>query len=259
MSDIQHFINLHQQNEPLIIGNSWNARSAMTFEKLGFKALATSSAAVAEALGYRDGEEIPFDEYLFIVKRIKASTRLPLSVDMETGFGKTAEEVVANLQRLHEAGVVGINIEDSSIQNGTRKLHDAAWFAKKLSDITSALKAKNIRIFINTRIDTFILRMPDARDESIRRIDIYQQTGADGIFLPCITDIDDIKAVVAATQLPINVMCMPNLPDFKTLRSVGVKRISLADFPYGYAYGELETATQKVLADGNFSAFFPKK
>lgn len=259
MKDVEHFISLHQQEYPLLIGNSWNARSAMIFGKLGFQALATSSAAVAEALGYRDGEDISFEEYLFIVKRIAASTKLPLSVDLETGFGKTIGEIVSNILRLREAGVVGINLEDSSLQNGARKIHDPASFAKKLSDIISGLRSNNQEIFINARIDTYILRMPDARDEAIRRINIYGQTGINGIFVPCITDINDIRVVVASTKLPVNVMCMPDLPDFKTLKAAGVKRISLADFPYAHVYKELENATVKVLADGNFAAFFPKK
>jgi hypothetical protein len=124
---------------------------------------------------------------------------------------------------------------------------------KKLSGITSALRSNNQQIFINTRIDPFILRMPEARDESIRRINIYQQTGVDGIFLPCITDIGDIRAAVSSTKLPINVLCMPDLPDFKMLKAAGVKRISMGDFAYAHIYKELEKATVKVLADGTFS------
>lgn len=259
MNEVEKFTALHDQSEPLLIGNSWNALSAMTFEKLGFQALATSSSAVAEDLGYEDGENISFEEYLFIVKRIKASTKLPLSVDLETGFGKTTEEVISNIRRLHEAGVVGINIEDSSIQNGVRRQHDAATFAKKLSDITTGLKSRNVPMFINTRIDTFILKVPDTRAESIRRIRIYEQTGVNGIFLPCITDLDDIKAAVAATKLPVNVMCMPDLPDFNLLKAAGVRRISLADFPHSYVYRELESATAQVLGEGNFSAYFQRK
>ena len=258
MNDTQYFIDLHHQDEPLLIGNVWNAQSAMVFQKLGFQAIATSSAAVAEALGYKDGEDISFDEYLFIVKRIKASTNLPLSVDLETGFGKTTGEVISNIERLHKLGVVGINLEDSSIQNGARSIHDAAWFAKKLSDITSGLKEKNIRMFINARCDTFILRIPDARAEAIRRMNIYEQAGADGIFLPCITDLDDIKAAASSTRLPLNVLCMPNLAGFKSLKSAGVRRISMGDFAYAWLYKELENVTTTILADGNFSALFPK-
>src|SRR5262249_26319728 len=133
MNNVQYFIDLHKQADPLMIANVWNAESAKVFERTGFKAIATSSAAVAEALGYRDGEEMSFEEYLFIVKRIRASVNLPLSVDLETGFGKTPDEIISNIEKLSQLGVVGINIEDSSITNGTRKIHDAATFSRKLS------------------------------------------------------------------------------------------------------------------------------
>jgi 2-methylisocitrate lyase-like PEP mutase family enzyme len=256
MNNTQYFTDLHAQNDPLMIANVWNAQSATVFTKLGFKALATSSAAVAEALGYRDGEEMSFEEYVFIVKRILASSKLPLSVDLETGFGKSTDEVIANIELLHKIGVAGINIEDSSIQDGTRRIHDAGVFASRLSQIISSLRTKNIRIFINTRCDAFILRMPDARAEAIRRIKIYEPTGVDGIFLPCITDIDDIKAAVQSTRLPLNVLCMPNLPDFKSLKSAGVRRISMGDFVYAYLYKELEHVAGRIMAAGNFSPLF---
>jgi 2-methylisocitrate lyase-like PEP mutase family enzyme len=253
---VQHFLELHQQNEPLMIGNVWNVPSARVFQKAGFQAIATSSAAVAEALGYRDGEELSFEEYLFIVKRIRASVDLPLSVDLETGFGKTTGEVISNIEKLSQLGVVGINIEDSSVANGVRRIHDAGTFSKKLTEIVVGLKSRNIPMFINTRCDTFLLRMADARDEAIRRMNIYEQTGINGIFLPCITDINDIKATASATRLPLNVLCMPNLPDFELLGKVGVKRISMGDFAYAYLYKDLDRAVRKVMADGSFAAFF---
>jgi 2-methylisocitrate lyase-like PEP mutase family enzyme len=259
MNNTDLFFQLHHQQEPLLIANVWNAQSAMIYEQLGFKAIATSSAAVAEANGYKDGEQIPFDEYLYVIKRIIASTKIPLSVDMETGFGDTNEEVVDNLVQLHKLGVAGINIEDSRIENGKRKIHDVAWFADKLSVITRSLKSKNIRMFINVRCDTFILGLNDALAEATRRMNIYEQTGVDGIFLPCITSVADIKAAVSSTKLPLHVLCMPDLPDFKTLENAGVRRISMGDFAYAYLYKELGNVSRQILADGNFSALFPKK
>src|SRR5688572_26143183 len=117
-SSFDQFVKLHLQVEPLLIANVWNAQSARLFEKLKFKALATSSAAVASTLGYSDGEQMSFDEYIFVVKRIRAVTSLPLSVDLEGGYGATADEVVPNIKSLSREGVVGINIEDSTIVNG---------------------------------------------------------------------------------------------------------------------------------------------
>jgi len=250
------FVKLHQQDEPLLIANVWNAQSARLFEKLKFKALATSSAAVASTLGYSDGEQMTVDEYLFVVKRIRAITSLPLSVDLEGGYGAIAEEVVSNIKSLSKEGVVGINIEDSTMHNGTRKILDASIFADKLAQISAGLNLAEIQCFINVRCDAFLLGLPDTRDEAIKRIQLYEKQGVHGIFLPCITDLEDIKAAVQSTKLPLNVMCMPALPDFDALRGAGVKRISMGNFLNSYGYSMIEKATNEIIQKKNFSSLF---
>jgi 2-methylisocitrate lyase-like PEP mutase family enzyme len=255
-SSFDQFVKLHQQNEPLLIANVWNAQSARLFEKLKFKALATSSAAVASTLGYSDGEQMSVDEYLFVVKRIRAVTSLPLSVDLEGGYGAIADEVVPNIKTFSREGVVGINIEDSTIVNGTRKILDASVFADKLSQISAGLNLAGVDCFINVRCDAFLLSLPDARNEAIRRVKLYEQQGVHGMFLPCITHIDDIKAAVQSTKLPLNVMCMPALPDFETLRSAGVKRISMGNFVNTFGYSAMEKATNEIIQKKSFSPLF---
>lgn len=256
MDNFEYFNKLHQQADPLLIGNVWNAQSAKVLEKLKLQALATSSGAVAETLGYADGEEMSFDEYLFVIKRIKNSTALTLSVDLETGYGKSVDEIVANIKQLTEIGVVGINLEDSIIQASTRKIADAESFAEKLRQISSSLNSENIKIFINVRCDAFLLGVPDARNEGIRRMKLYESQGIHGLFLPCITDLEDIKASVNATHLPVNVMCMPNLPGFKDLKFAGVKRISMGNFFNRYLYEEMEKKTLQIMSDQSFSVLF---
>ena len=254
MSNFENFVNLHQQSEPLLIGNVWSAQSARVLENLKLKALATSSSAVAETLGYADGEVMSFEEYLFVVKRISASTHLQLSVDLEAGYGKSVDEIVANITKLHSLGVVGINLEDSIIEGGTRRMVSAETFAEKLGQISGALSSQGIRLFINVRCDAYLLGVPDARKEGIRRMKLYEAQGIHGQFLPCITNIDDIKASVAATQLPLNVMCMPNLPDFATLKSAGVKRISMGNSLNHAVYQVMEKKMQQVILNQNFSS-----
>lgn len=117
------FKQLHHGEEPLLLGNVWNVESAKVYEKLGYKALATSSSAVALSLGYEDGEQMSFEEYLYIIKRIKASVSIPLSVDLESGYGDI-DTIVSNILKLTEIGVSGINIEDTYVTGGTRKLTD---------------------------------------------------------------------------------------------------------------------------------------
>lgn len=256
MTDFDNFHKLHHQPEPLLIANVWDAQSARVFEQLKFKAIATSSAAVAAAFGYGDGEQMSFDEYLFVVKRIKASTSVPLSVDLESGYAKTANDIASNIKKLHTAGVAGINLEDSTISAGGRKSEDAPVFADKLKTIVASLKSAAASIFINVRCDAFLLPMPEARNEAVKRVKLYEVTGVHGMFLPCITNEQDIQAVVTATKLPVSVMCMPGLPDFVKLKSLGVKRISMANFVNEALYKDLEKIASRILTDGDFSSLF---
>lgn len=256
MTAIQRFRAMHEQDDPLLIGNVWDAQSARVYEKLGYQAVATSSSAVAFTLGYEDGENMSFDEYFYIVERILKSISIPLSVDLEGGYGKTADEIVLNISRLAEAGVVGINIEDSVIIYGTRKLLSTHDFYEKLNAAILKLKEQNIEIFVNVRIDPFLLGVENATQETIQRIKTIEKVGADGIFVPCITEIQDIENVINTSKLPFSVMCMAELPDFKTLKSLGVKRISSGNFLNGYIYGQLETALKAIGEAGSFSPIF---
>ncbi|MFZ4927945.1 isocitrate lyase/PEP mutase family protein [Chryseobacterium sp. Mn2064] len=256
MKNIQIFKELHQNSEPLLLGNVWNPQSAKLYEKQGYKALATSSSAVANSLGYEDGENMSFDEYLYIVERILQSVSIPLTVDLEGGYGKTSDEIVSNISKLAEMGVVGINIEDSVITSGTRKILDKEVFFKKLKSIVSKLKENKVDIFINLRTDAFLLGLENPVEEALQRIKLFEEAGVDGIFVPCITSEDDIEVIVNSTKLPVNVMCMPGLPDFKTLQNLGVKRISSGNFLNGYIYRNLEEKSSEIIKKQSFLPIF---
>jgi 2-methylisocitrate lyase-like PEP mutase family enzyme len=255
-SAFSQFKELHYQPEPLLLPNAWNAQSAKLFEQSNFKAIATSSVAVADALGYGDGEDMPFEEYLLMIRRIKASVSLPVTIDMEMGYGKTAETIADNFEQLYKLGIAGINIEDSVINDGKRSIDDAVAFGKKLEHILSLLKQRKVELFFNVRSDAFLLNLPNPRQEALKRIAIYEKTGAHGIFLPCITDVEDIKAVTAASSLPVNVMCMPNLPAFHILQDAGVKRISMAGFVNKAVYKQVEVLSKEILQKGSFAPLF---
>lgn len=256
MTNIQIFKELHQNNEPLLLGNVWNPQSAKVYEKLGYKALATSSSAVAHSLGYEDGENMSFDEYIYIVERILKSISIPLTVDLEGGYGKTSDEIVSNISKLAEIGVVGINIEDSVITNETRTILDKEVFFEKLKSIVSKLKEDKVEIFINVRTDTFLLGLENPVEETLQRIKLFEKIGVDGVFVPCITLEKDIETIVNSTKIPVNVMCMPELPDFKTLTDLGVKRISSGNFLNGYIYKNLEEKGREIIKEQSFSPIF---
>lgn len=249
------FKNLHNQNKPLLIGNVWDVPSTKTAEKLNFQAIGTSSSAIASILGYNDGEEIGFSELEYFVKRITLNTNLPLSVDLESGYSRKPKEIVNHIKRLVELGVVGINIEDSVV-NDKRILLNANDFAKTLTEIKENLEKENVNIFINVRTDTFILLQENIIEETKKRIQLYQNAGANGIFVPCIEKENDIETIVNSTNLPINVMCIPNLPDFDTLTKLGIKRISMGNFLFDKMYGKYEETVQTVLNQNSFKSIF---
>ena len=113
MNHYETFYQLHQQETPLIIANAWNVKSAQIIEQSGFKSIGTSSGAISSSLGYEDGEKMPFSELLYIVKRIRACTHIPLTVDLERGYTDDTNELTGHIERLVDAGVAGINIEDA--------------------------------------------------------------------------------------------------------------------------------------------------
>jgi len=245
----------HQQAQALMICNVWDAASAKQAEQLGFQAIGTSSAAIANMLGYADGEQMNFEELLFVVKRIKACTSLPFSVDMEAGYSEDPLEVAAYITALSELGVVGINIEDSNC-DGERKLVAANQFAGFLASIKGQLNKDKIDIFINARTDSFILGMEDAVAETQRRAHLYAAAGADGLFVPCLTQEADIQAVVSETELPVNIMCMPELTDFKRLSALGVKRISMGNFLFDLLQDEFSASLKQITQASSFKPIF---
>lgn len=253
---VQHFRELHKAQEPLILGNVWNVQSTKMHQGLGYQAIGTSSAAIANSLGYEDGENMAFVDYFFIIERILKNTSLPVTVDLESGYGSNVETVYQNIKALAKIGVVGINIEDSILIEGKRQLEDKVTFSTKLEYLTHSLKEDNIDIFMNVRCDAFLLQLPNAINEAIDRIKLYETQSVDGIFLPCITSKSDIKVMIANTKLPINVMCMPNSLDFKGLQSLGVKRISMGNFVFDFGYRKIEEIFKTIISNQNFQSLF---
>ncbi|MBO9582755.1 MAG: isocitrate lyase/phosphoenolpyruvate mutase family protein [Flavobacterium sp.] len=252
----EEFRKLHNNQTPLLLANVWNVQSALQYEKLGFKALGTSSAAIASDLGYEDGENMPFEDYFFMIQRIKSALKIPLNVDLEAGYGNSAEEILANISKLYEIGIVGINIEDSVVINSKREITETKSFTTKLRAIVENLKKRNIDMFVNVRSDVFLLDLPNKIEESKYRLKQYEMAGVDGVFLPCITNEDDIKEITETIKLPLNLMCMPNLPNFEKLRELGVKRISMGNFANAFLNKQLEKVTLQVLESNSFSPIF---
>lgn len=243
---------LHHQPQPLLIANVWDASSALAAEQAGYRALGTSSAAIAAMLGYDDGEGMSIDELLFIVTRIRAVTDLPLSVDLEAGYSDTTEGIANHIHRFSALGVVGINLEDSHVVNGVRQLDDASDFADRLQQLSQMCPG----IFLNARTDTFLLNTQDTLRETLSRGRRYAASGADGFFVPCVTRTEDIATIARDIALPLNVMCMPGLADFATLAVLGVRRISMGNFVHGALLTQLKDRLNSIQTQGTFAGVF---
>ena len=252
-----NFSQLHQQASPLLIANVWDAPSAKAAEKLNFKAIGTSSSAIAALLGYNDGEEMSFSELAYIVKRIAQSSNLPLSVDLEGGYSRQPGEIADHIKQLAALGVHGVNIEDSVVEEARVQLNAEA-FAAMLSEVKDQLEKDQVEVFINVRTDAFLLGQADAVENTKQRIQLYEQAGANGIFTPCMVNESDIEVIVNCTTLPINVMCMPKLPDFETLGKLGVSRISMGNFLFGKMCQQYEKMLGDVFEQNSFNPVFEK-
>ena len=255
MSNYKKLLALYGKDTPLLLGNVWDAQSARIMEAAGYEALGTSSAAIANTLGYEDGENMAFDELLFIVERIIKSVDIPVSVDIEGGYSRNVTEIIGNIEKVHLLGAVGINLEDS-IVNDQREILPANDFTEVVRAIKTSLQDKEIDIFLNIRTDTYLLGLPSPLEETIKRVRAYEDSGADGIFVPCIVDRNDIRAVTRATKLPVNVLCMPNLPSFDVLKDEGVKRISIGSFLYNSITEFTRDSVARIQDEQMFQSLF---
>lgn len=238
---IEKFKALHHGEKPLLIANTWDAVSTKAAEKAGFEVVGTSSHAIANILGYEDGENISFDDMFFVIEKIAKSTALLVSADIESGYADNPEEVARNVEKLADAGVLGINIEDGLTQGSKRTLGAPAVLAEKISAIKTLLKSKGKNIFINARIDTYTTKDPQALENTLERIKLYEAAGADGFFIPLINDDSDIRAVCSTTRLPLNTFLKDGFKTYEAFAALGVHRISSGNAVHAKITAETDT------------------
>ncbi|HZX27643.1 MAG TPA: isocitrate lyase/phosphoenolpyruvate mutase family protein [Telluria sp.] len=221
MDTAELFHHLHRQPQPLVLPNAWDAGSALLIERQGAAAVATTSAGVAWSLGYPDGDALPLDEHLACVRRLARVLRVPLSVDIESGYSDDPAQVGAHVARFLDAGAVGINIQDGS---GTPVL-----LARKIERARAAAESAGVKLYINVRTDVFARKLVEPErmvEEVLARCAAYAQAGADGIFPLAVTDPQSIRAIAAGTALLLNVIAWPGQAAAADLAALGVRRIS---------------------------------
>lgn len=235
------FRSLHQKGDPLVLYNIWDAGGARALSEAGAKAVATGSWSVAAAHGYADGEAIPLDFVLRIAGRIATSTELPLTLDFEGGYAEDPAELEDNARQVIRAGAVGVNFEDRVV--GGEGLYPVDRQAARVSALRAASQVENMPLFINARTDLFL--GSDAADhesfvpEAIERAAAYAAAGADGFFIPGLTEPALITRIVEATDLPVNVMMRGGLASIADVAGLGVARASYGPGPYVTAMEDL--------------------
>lgn len=242
---------LHEGPEPLLLANVWDVASARIVEQLGFKALATTSAGIANLLGYPDGENIAAKEMLEWVGRIVRAVELPVTADLEAGYN--LGDVNTLVTEMIAIGAVGLNIEDAD--HATRSLLDVKTQAERVATIREVASSLDVPVVINARTDAYLLDTVKDQDRfpiATERARAYRQAGADCIFVPGLRDIDIIKELLRATPGPINILAGPGSASVGELARVGVRRISLGSSPHRAALGLLRAVGQELIGTGTY-------
>jgi 2-methylisocitrate lyase-like PEP mutase family enzyme len=237
-----------------LLPNAWEAASARIFEAAGFSAVATTSAGVAYTAGYPDGEVIPRDDMVTIVRWIARSVQVPVTADIESGFGGSPREVGDTVRMVIEAGAVGINLEDT-IHGAERQLYDLPLAVERVRAARAAADAAGVPIVINGRSDVFLLGIGEKAsrfEHAVRRLNAYREAGADCLYPMGYLDSQTIAALVKAIDGPINVMGVPGMPPVAELQRLGVARVSTASGPARIAM----TATRKLAAELSRNGIF---
>ncbi|MBF5042359.1 isocitrate lyase/phosphoenolpyruvate mutase family protein [Aggregicoccus sp. 17bor-14] len=238
------FHRLHSEGL-LLLPNAWDAGSARLVESLGARAVATSSAAVAWAHGYADGDQLPVAALLGSVREMARVLSVPLSVDIEGGYAEDPVRVGETVAAVLEAGAVGINIEDGR--------EPPELLCRKLEQARRAAERVGVRLFANARTDVYLkgLVPPERRvQEVLARAERYRAAGADGLFVPGVTAPDEMRAIASGQPLPLNVLARAGLPEAPALQALGVRRLSAGSSLAESLYGRLGALASGFLRTG---------
>lgn len=249
----EHFHALHIAPALLVLPNAWDSASAVLFEKSGFPAIATTSAGIAFCRGYPDGERISRDEMLDEVARIVERVDIPVTADLEAGYGIDPEEVAETVRRAMEAGAVGCNIEDGTIA-GNDPLLDFQLSVERIRAAREAADSADIPFVINARTDGFLRIGAGGKvlDETIRRADAYYEAGARSLFVPGVSDGQTIGRLAREIAGPINVLAGPKTPSVPELEALGVARLSVGGGIARAAYTLTRKAAEELRDSGTF-------
>ncbi len=251
------FQRMHRGGEILLLPNAWDAMSARIFEADGYRAIATTSAGVSNALGWPDGEAVPRDEMIAAIGRIVRAVTAPVTADLESGFGATPGEVAETVRMAIDAGAVGVNLEDT-VHGAPRTLHELPDAVARIAAARRAADDAGLKIVINARTDVYLLGIGEKSgrfEHATRRLNAYRAAGADCLYAMGYFDAETIGRLVKTVAGPLNVMGLPGTPPVAELSRLGVARVSTASGPARLAMTALRKASRALLETGDFGIF----
>lgn len=247
----ESFRELHHADTPLVLPNAWDAGTARLMEHVGCKAVATTSGGVAWSHGYQDVDQLPTALLTTTVASISRVVSVPVSVDIGSGYSGDLDEVTAMVTKVVEAGAVAVNIE-----NGDDSLDT---LCNKVVCIREVGEQLGVSLFVNVRTDVYLRGLVGDEErvaEVIRRAQRYQSAGADGLFVPLLSEPSEIQEVSAAVALPLNVMACPGLPNLAELGRLGVQRLSSGTGITRAVYAHACELAASFLRDGELESVF---
>ncbi len=243
---------MHSGERILVLPNAWDVASARVFEEAGFGAIATTSAGIAFTLGYPDGQRISREEMLGAVRRIATAVKIPVTADVEAGYGDRPEDAARTAREVAEAGAVGMNLEDATGDPRQPLLE----LALQLQRVKAVQEAVREMIVLNARTDVYLLQLetPETRyDAALRRLAAYRDAGADCVFVPGLQDTKTIERLVKDLQCPVNILVGPGAPAVPELEKIGVARVSVGSGAMRATLGLTQRIAEELNTSGTYA------
>jgi 2-methylisocitrate lyase-like PEP mutase family enzyme len=251
----RQFLALHGGRKTLLLPNAWDVASARIFEDAGFPAVGTSSAGVAFSLGYPDGQKISRGEMLAVVHRIAEAVHIPVTADVESGYGAKPEDVAETAREVIAAGAVGMNLEDA-IDDRPDVLADLNLQKEKILAVNEISKRAGISFVLNARTDVFLAEIGPAETRlarAIERLKAYRDAGAQSLFVPGVKDKETIAQLVNGVRGPLNILATAGTPRLSELEKLGVARVSVGSGPMRATLGLTARIAHQLHDEGTFT------
>ena len=246
------FRDLHRGPKILVLPNAWDVASARILENAGVAAIATTSAGVAFTLGYPDGQKISREEMLAVVGRIAGKVKIPVTADIEAGYGNRPEDAALTARAVIEAGAVGLNLEDGGDDG---QLVDLPLQLEKITAIRETSRKMGVPLVLNARTDVYLRGAvkPEARfGEAVKRLIAFQEAGADCLFAPGVRELEIISRLLHELQHPLNILAGPGSPSIPELQKIGVARVSLGSSTMRATLGLVQRIAEELQTTGTY-------